>query len=186
MLTLETVFQSEIGHTVIQELSSFTEHPIKLLCLYLLYEKSKGTESQWYSYINTLPSTFTTTVCWRKEDISLLEDKWLINKTYDRLTLIETLYSDIIPVIKVTFMLISQANCKKKHDELFPKEFFGIKDFKWAWCCFMTRSVFYDSNYVLDMYKLSSLCSKFRKRNNYAMVPLLDGLNHTNVEVSNL
>ena len=185
MLTLETVFQSELAPIIINNLSCFTEYPIKILCLYLLYEKSKGEKSIWNSYIKTLPLSFTTTVCWNNEDISLLEDTWLIRKTMSRISLIESLYNDILPVLNVIILNTIVYCYVKAHSQLFPLEVFTLSNFKWAWCCFMTRSVFYDSNYVIDMYNLdnSVLSAKFRKENNYAMVPLLDGLNHTNIEV---
>ena len=44
----------------------------QLLCVFLIHEKQRGKDSDWYFYINTLPTNYSNVINWSREDLLML------------------------------------------------------------------------------------------------------------------
>lgn len=47
--------------------------PVVLVCAFLLQERSKGNNSQWYNYLQSVPQDYTTLICMSEHDVDLLD-----------------------------------------------------------------------------------------------------------------
>lgn len=74
LITTETALASELGDFFLKNKHSF-QHPVQILVVFLLFEKSKGLKSFWHPYINILPTQFTTTLYFTEQELEELQNK---------------------------------------------------------------------------------------------------------------
>lgn len=154
LITTTSALQSEIGEIIKCWKPKLT--PMQCLIVLLVWEKHKDKGSEWYPYIDILPSSFTTPAYFSSRELSLLPIS------------VRTKASDKIKQLKESFEVVAQfskGNWKSFNHVL------SFEDFKWAWYVVNTRSVFFlskHSEYICD-----------KETNNIALVPFLDFFNHS-------
>lgn len=138
-----------------------------LLAFYLSFHKGLDEESQWSSYIKTLPDTFTTPYFCKKAELYYLPDHLLR-------------------------MVVDQNNSIKNQCEvlrkLLKKEFehsFNLDTFKWAYFAVNSRSVFVNWKSLEPLVELSLFKDLLIDEPKMALAPMLDLLNHSDRVKSN-
>ncbi|XP_064628758.1 SET domain-containing protein 4-like [Lineus longissimus] len=158
LITTHTALNSYVGEAIKKYgFGSEEISPQLILCLFLAYEKRRGNKSFWYPYISSLPASFSTTAFFTDEERQCLPG-FLKEK------------SDIqLNSIKVSYELALLIGA---HIEAACKDFAGglsWEQYLWAWGVVNTRSVYMEQ-------RLHPLLTGV---DHYALVPLLDMLNHS-------
>ena len=143
--------------------------PQQVVCIFLITERSKGISSFWHPYIDVLPPDFTTPAyCFSNQP----DFDYLPEPTRSKAI---TQFSDI----KSTYQ--NASHLFEDIERTFP-QYHGIFDFKsflWAWFVINSRSVY--------MEQPASDSLDCREKNDFALAPFLDLLNHSPAaEVFNL
>ena len=69
--TLEFIWQTKITAIYFSR-AKMGLKPVQLLCIFLIYEQSLGPDSDWHSYILSLPHSFVTPPFLTDEEMSLI------------------------------------------------------------------------------------------------------------------
>lgn len=132
-----------------------------LLALYLQNEMLKKTESYWKSYIETLPTKFTTPFFCNKSELYFIPD-FILMKVVEQNGMIKRNFEELMKVVKLEYRLS-----------------FTLSDFKWAYFVCNTRSVFLNSNVLQSLCHNEIFKEILSDSANMALAPLLDLLNHS-------
>ena len=170
LITSKTAEQSHIGKKLAKLKPVLSSK--NLLYVFILHEQYREKRSFWYPYISTLPRYFNTPAYFNEKEIRALPLSLQKEFTCHILTVQET-YKEL----KEFF-----ARHISALDKNFV-EFFTFEEFRWAWCVVNTRSVYKPDITNTDKAGMAAP----RTDDNYALAPILDLLNHTDVaEVSNV
>lgn len=134
----------------------------QVLATYLMFERHKGSESFWYNYILSLPTTISNAAYCITEHLP--DD--LSEKVLDHQNTILTTFNQIMSEM-------SSIICLHCSDTL--GNIFTFKEYKWAWSIVNTRAVYISPDCSLtNEIKLSDV-------NNLALAPYIDMFNHSPV-----
>lgn len=128
---------------------------MEALCLFLIFERNRGRESNWYYYIRTLPKDYTIPTYWTREELDILP-KSLRSRVDIEVNQVQRLYEHCL-------RLGGNLSTFLRRDLTWP-------DFKWAWSAINTRCIYlktYSGDYFSD------------DSNYFALIPFLDLLNHS-------
>ena len=156
LITTQTVLSSYLGKYIRswQPLLS----PLQVLCIYLICERHRGTNSFWCAYIGSLPLTYSTPLYWTEVELDLLPND-VRDQALWQIENVRNLYEKT----KLFWSFLSK-NVTEFSDV------FDNASFIWAWNVVNTRSVFMEqpqSEYLSA------------EKDHYALAPFLDLLNHT-------
>ncbi|KAK0139517.1 SET domain-containing protein 4 [Merluccius polli] len=162
LITTSTVLDSYLGPYI----KSWKPHlsPLLVLCVFLVCERHRGEDSDWFAYINILPATYTCPAYFSDDVIALLPAS-IQSRALDQRQAVKDLHSSHQDFFRSLQPILSRAV-----DEVLTYE-----ALRWAWCSVNTRSVF-----------MSRPPSPFLSGQDvYALAPFLDLLNHRpDVQVS--
>ena len=129
---------------------------ISLLSLFILVEKSLGTQSKWYPYLKTLPTTYSVLSYCDENFIYLLPTFLKQKYLFIQASLVES-FDVIYPIwFKISSKLdIRQNIC--------------FEEYKWAYFTVNTRCIYFKGPSLLNL----------TDENNMALAPYLDLLNHS-------
>lgn len=132
----------------------------QVLATYLMYERHKGSESFWYNYIASLPTTMSNAAYCMTES---LPDS-LSEKVLDHQHTISTTFGQIMAEMSSVVCM----HCSNTCDNIFTFEVY-----KWAWSIVNTRAVYISPDCsAKNKIKLSDI-------NNLALAPYIDMFNHS-------
>ena len=169
LLTLDSIFYSDIGHVLQHSPYKFTGK--ELFALFLLQEVSKREQSIYYYYILSLPKTYTTLDYLHREELVCLP-KDLRSRASECFRELECLMAKS--------KMLEKCCCSRQcnTDMHFLKEI-HLDNLKWAVNAVNSRSVYFNSQL------LNHQCSRNVEDADFVMVPVLDMFNHTaNAKVS--
>lgn len=132
----------------------------QVLATYLMFEHHKKSESFWYNYIMSLPTTMSNAAYCSADNLP--DD--LAEKVLDHQNTILTTFNQIISEMSS----IVCSHCSDTYSNIFK---FDI--YKWAWSIINTRAVYMSPDCSLkNKIKLSDV-------NNLALAPYIDMFNHS-------
>lgn len=147
-------------------MSSFGKHfttvykTQQVLATFLMFERHKGSESFWYNYIVSLPTTMSNAAYCSAENLP--DD--LSEKILDHQNTILTTFDQIMSEM-------SSVTCSHCSDTC--NNIFTFEVYKWAWSIVNTRAVYMSPDCSLkNKIKLSDV-------NNLALAPYIDLFNHS-------
>ncbi|CAG5132094.1 unnamed protein product, partial [Candidula unifasciata] len=155
LVTVRTVFDSDIGAVIFREKEKWT--PQQLLTIFLVIERHRGDMSPWFPYINSLPDEYSTPLYFSASEMELMTPyvRSLAELTQER-------FSKAFTKIR-TFVM----NCAASYEHMFRES-----DVRWAWSTVNTRSVYLQTDphpvLILDP-----------EESHLALAPFLDLLNHS-------
>ncbi|KAL2087407.1 hypothetical protein ACEWY4_016235 [Coilia grayii] len=156
LLTTSTVLRSYLGEYIKRWQPPVS--PLLALCAFLIAERHAGSLSKWKPYIDVLPQTYTCPAYFTDDVISLLPTG-LRTKALDQRERVWELHSSAVAFFASLQPLLHEpAETVFSHDAL-----------RWAWCSVNTRTVY--MKHPQSPY-LST------EKDNYALAPYLDLLNH--------
>lgn len=169
LISSETAFQSSELCTLFQTHRAFFEQdPVLVLCCFLLFETSKGLNSFWFPYFQTINSlSFDTLLYFSQYDLSETQNPLTFKEYTNQMNIVKEYYQQLKPIFDSQPLLFSEKNRT-------------WESFLWAYSCLMTRCVFVDIEEVLKRRTPSKMFQKFSFKSKNVMVipPYLDGLNH--------
>ncbi|XP_078128461.1 SET domain-containing protein 4 isoform X2 [Sander vitreus] len=155
LLTTSTVLDSYLG----QYIKSWKPRlsPLLALCVFLVCERHRGEASDWFPYIDALPTTYTCPAYFTDDVMAVLPTS-VRRRALEQREAVRELHS-----FNQDFFRSLQPIVSRPVDELLTYE-----ALRWAWCSVNTRSVFmsHPSNSFLFGQDV------------YALAPFLDLLNH--------
>ncbi|XP_028458541.1 SET domain-containing protein 4 [Perca flavescens] len=155
LLTTSTVLDSYLG----QYIKSWKPRlsPLVALCVFLVCERHRGEASDWFPYIDVLPTTYTCPAYFTDDVMAVLPTS-VRRRALEQREAVRELHS-----FNRDFFRSLQPIVTRPVDELLTYE-----ALRWAWCSVNTRSVFmsHPSNSFLFGQDV------------YALAPFLDLLNH--------
>uniref|UniRef100_A0A3B5M5U0 SET domain containing 4 n=1 Tax=Xiphophorus couchianus TaxID=32473 RepID=A0A3B5M5U0_9TELE len=162
LLTTSTVLSSYLGEYIKSWKPRLS--PLSALCVFLVCERQRGEASDWFPYINMLPSSYACPACFSDEVIDVLPAGVRRRGLEQRGAV---LCVGLYMTSQYTNTLMITKPCSVCY-------FSCCDSFRWAWCSVNTRSVF-----------MSRPSSCFLSGpDTYALAPFLDLLNHCpNVQV---
>ncbi|XP_041645235.1 SET domain-containing protein 4 isoform X2 [Cheilinus undulatus] len=155
LLTTTTVLDSYLG----QYIKSWKPRlsPLLVLCVFLICERHRGEASDWFPYIDVLPTSYTCPVYFTEDVMAVLPDSVRRRAVEQREAVRE------IHALNQEFFRSLQPILSQPVEEMLTYE-----AMRWAWCSVNTRSVF-----------MSHPSSPFLSGQDvYALAPFLDLLNH--------
>ncbi|XP_026210330.1 SET domain-containing protein 4 [Anabas testudineus] len=155
LLTTSTVLDSYLG----QYIKSWKPcvSPLLSLCVFLVCERHWGQSSDWFPYINVLPTTYTCPAYFTENVMAVLPAT-LQKQALEQREAVRELHS-----LNQDFFRSLQPLLNQPVDEVLT-----YAALRWAWCSVNTRSVF-----------MSQPPSNFLSGQDvYALAPFLDLLNH--------
>ncbi|XP_020776684.1 SET domain-containing protein 4 isoform X2 [Boleophthalmus pectinirostris] len=162
LLTTTTVLNSYLGPLI----KGWMPHPSPLLvlCVFLVLERHRVPLSEWYPYIDVLPTTYTCPVYFADDVIALLP-KVVQRHALEQRASVQELHSSNQDFFRWLQPLVIEP----------VEEVFTYEALRWAWCTVNTRSVF-----------MAHSPSQFLSGQDVcALAPFLDLLNHRpDVQVS--
>ena len=131
---------------------------LQALCVYLLYERHRGTASFWAPYIGSLPTSYTVAACWSEDELRLLPSELRAGAEEQTRAVRQSWH---------TAVACLQAAPLPRHATVYDA-------YLWAWATVNSRSVFLRSPTSTMQHFASSSAN-----DDIALVPFLDLLNHT-------
>ncbi|XP_072293650.1 SET domain-containing protein 4-like [Eucyclogobius newberryi] len=162
LLTTATVLNSYLGPLIKSWMPR--PSPLLVLCVFLVLERHRSPFSEWYPYIDVLPTTYTCPVYFA-DDVMALLPKLVHSQALEQRTSIQELHSSNQHFFRWLQPLVVES----------IEEVFTYEALRWAWCTVNTRSVF-----------MAHSPSQFLSGQDVcALAPFLDLLNHRpDVQVS--
>uniref|UniRef100_A0A673AZN8 SET domain containing 4 n=1 Tax=Sphaeramia orbicularis TaxID=375764 RepID=A0A673AZN8_9TELE len=162
LLTTSTVLSSYLAPYI----KSWKPHlsPLLVLCVFLVCERHRGEVSDWFPYIDVLPTTYTCPAYFTDAVMDVLPAV-VRRRALEQREAVQELHSSHQDFFRSLQPILSQA----------VEEVLTYEALRWAWCSINTRSVFmsHPSNHFLSGQDI------------YALAPFLDLLNHRpDVQVS--
>uniref|UniRef100_A0A672IH19 SET domain-containing protein n=1 Tax=Salarias fasciatus TaxID=181472 RepID=A0A672IH19_SALFA len=155
LLTSSTVLDSELGPYIKRWEPRLS--PLVALCVFLVCERCKGEASDWFPYIDVLPSSYTCPAYF-SDDVMAALPSGLRGRALEQRAELRELHSSNQDFFRSLTPLLRRP----AEDVLTPEAL------RWAWCSVNTRSVF--------MKRPPS--SFLSGPDPYALAPFLDLLNH--------
>ncbi|XP_023183238.1 SET domain-containing protein 4 isoform X1 [Xiphophorus maculatus] len=178
LLTTSTVLSSYLGEYIKSWKPRLS--PLSALCVFLVCERQRGEASDWFPYINVLPSSYACPACFSDEVIDVLpagvrrrglEQRGAVREMHSSN---QEFFRTLQPVLsRPTEDVLTYEALRYTNTLMITKPgsvcYFSCCDsFRWAWCSVNTRSVF-----------MSRPSSCFLSGpDTYALAPFLDLLNH--------
>nr|XP_043902330.1 SET domain-containing protein 4 isoform X2 [Solea senegalensis] len=182
LLTTSTVLSSYLGHYIKSWKHRLS--PLLVLCVYLVSERHRGETSDWFPYVDVLPTSYTCPAYFTQTVLAVLPAD-VQRRALEQREALQELHSSSQDFFRSLQPVLSQPaeevftydafRCSHTHthththtcmhtqyvsDSFFPT--------RWAWCSVNTRSVF-----------MSHPCNHFLSGQDvYALAPFLDLLNH--------
>ncbi|XP_019964858.2 SET domain-containing protein 4 [Paralichthys olivaceus] len=155
LLTTSTVLISDLGPYIRSWKHRLS--PLLALCAFLVRERHRGEASDWFPYIDALPSAYTCPAYFTDDTVSLLP-ACVRRRALEQREAVRELYSSSRGFFGSLQPILSRP----------VEEVFTYEALRWAWCSVNTRSVFmsHPSNDFLSGQDV------------YALAPFLDLLNH--------
>lgn len=155
LITTSTVLDSYLGQYIKSWKSRLSS--VLVLCVFLVCERDRGKESEWFPYINALPTTYTCPACYADGVIALLPTG-VQSRASEQREAVREIHSSNQEFFRSLWPILSRP----------VEEVLTYEALRWAWCSVNTRSVF-----------LSRPPSHFLSGQDvYALAPFLDLLNH--------
>ncbi|XP_028279906.1 SET domain-containing protein 4 isoform X2 [Parambassis ranga] len=155
LITTSTVLDSYVGQYVKSWKPCLS--PLLALCVFLVCERHRGEASDWFPYIDVLPSTYTCPAYFT-DDIMAVLPASVRRRALEQREVVQELHSS-----NQNFFRFLQPILNKPTEDVLTYE-----ALRWAWCSVNTRSVF-----------MSQPPNNFLSgQDNYALAPFLDLLNH--------
>ncbi|XP_027862595.1 SET domain-containing protein 4 isoform X3 [Xiphophorus couchianus] len=178
LLTTSTVLSSYLGEYIKSWKPRLS--PLSALCVFLVCERQRGEASDWFPYINMLPSSYACPACFSDEVIDVLpagvrrrglEQRGAVREMHSSN---QEFFRTLQPVLSrptedvLTYEALRYTNTLMITKPCSVCYFSCCDSFRWAWCSVNTRSVF-----------MSRPSSCFLSGpDTYALAPFLDLLNH--------
>ncbi|XP_061645341.1 SET domain-containing protein 4 isoform X2 [Phyllopteryx taeniolatus] len=155
LLTTSTVLDSYLGHYI----KSWKRRPSPLLalCVFLVCERHRGPDAEWWPYIRVLPASYTCPAYFAHAAAALLP-VGLRRRALEQGDAVREMHLSNRDFFRTLQTVLRQP----------VEDVLTFDALRWAWCSVNTRSVFMcqPSNEFL------------RGPNDYALAPFLDLLNH--------
>ncbi|XP_071336083.1 SET domain-containing protein 4 isoform X2 [Trachinotus anak] len=155
LLTTSTVLSSYLG----QHIKSWKPRlsPLLVLCVFLVCERHRGEVSDWFPYINVLPTTYTCPAYFT-DDVMTVLPAGVRRRALEQREAVREIHSSNQDFFRSLQPILSQP----------VEEVLTYEALRWAWCSVNTRSVF-----------MSHPPNNFLSGQDvYALAPFLDLLNH--------
>ncbi|XP_070696721.1 SET domain-containing protein 4 [Pempheris klunzingeri] len=155
LLTTSTVLDSYLGQYIKSWRARLS--PLLALCVFLVCERHRGEASDWFPYINVLPTTYTCPAYFTDDVMAALPAS-MRRRALEQREAVREIYS-----FNQDFFRTLQPSLSQPVEEVLTYE-----ALRWAWCSVNTRSVFMThpaNNFLFG-------------QDVYALAPFLDLLNH--------
>lgn len=136
VITEQDARLSPIGQLFVQD-PVVQSIPSLLLALYLLFEKLRGTQSDFQPYINVLPSAFQIPTYWSANDFGRLKGTPAYNESVKLISNLARQYCHIFGVLSDYEVVMAKQDAKAQLP-IRPSELTWAA-FKWATGAVMTR-----------------------------------------------
>ncbi|XP_030298204.1 SET domain-containing protein 4 isoform X1 [Sparus aurata] len=155
LLTTSTVLDSYLGHYIKSWKPRLS--PLLALCVFLVCERHRGEASDWFPYIDVLPTTYTCPAYFTDDVVAALPAS-VKKRASEQREAVREIHSSHQDFFRSLQPILSQP----------VEEVLTYEALRWAWCSVNTRSVFmsHPSNNFLSGQDV------------YALAPFLDLLNH--------
>lgn len=155
LLTTSTVLDSYLGHYIKSWKPRLS--PLLALCVFLVCERHRGEASDWFPYIDVLPTTYTCPAYFTDDVVAVLPAS-VKKRASEQREAVREIHSSHQDFFRSLQPILSQP----------VEEVLTYEALRWAWCSVNTRSVFmsHPSNNFLSGQDV------------YALAPFLDLLNH--------
>ncbi|XP_026164749.1 SET domain-containing protein 4 isoform X2 [Mastacembelus armatus] len=155
LLTTSTVLNSYLGHYIKSWKPCLS--PLLVLCVFLVCERHRGEASDWFPYIDVLPTTYTCPAYFTDDVLAVLPAS-VRRQALEQQETIREIHS-----LNQDFFRSLQPILSEPVEEVLT-----YAALRWAWCSVNTRSVFksHPPNNFLSGEDV------------YALAPFLDLLNH--------
>ncbi|XP_035760719.1 SET domain-containing protein 4 isoform X2 [Neolamprologus brichardi] len=131
--------------------------PLLALCIFLVCERHRGEASDWFPYINVLPTVYTCPAYF-SDDVMALLPASVRRRALEQREAVKEMHSSNQEFFRSLQPVLSQPTA----------DVLTYEALRWAWCSVNTRTVF-----------MSHASSSFLSGpDNYALAPFLDLLNH--------
>ncbi|XP_005741603.1 SET domain-containing protein 4 [Pundamilia nyererei] len=155
LLTTSTVLHSYLGRYIKSWKPRLS--PLLALCIFLVCERHRGEASDWFPYINVLPTVYTCPAYF-SDDVMALLPASVRRRALEQREAVKEMHSTNQEFFRSLQPVLSQPTAAVLTYEAL----------RWAWCSVNTRTVF-----------MSHASSSFLSGpDNYALAPFLDLLNH--------
>uniref|UniRef100_M4AGN0 SET domain containing 4 n=1 Tax=Xiphophorus maculatus TaxID=8083 RepID=M4AGN0_XIPMA len=155
LLTTSTVLSSYLGEYIKSWKPRLS--PLSALCVFLVCERQRGEASDWFPYINVLPSSYACPACFSDEVIDVLP-AGVRRRGLEQRGAVREMHSSNQEFFRTLQPVLSRPT----------EDVLTYEALRWAWCSVNTRSVF-----------MSRPSSCFLSGpDTYALAPFLDLLNH--------
>ncbi|KAG8000274.1 SET domain-containing protein 4 [Nibea albiflora] len=155
LLTTSTVLDSYLG----QYIKSWKPRlsPLLALCTFLVSERHRGEASDWFPYVDVLPTTYTCPAYFT-DDVMAVLPTCVRGRALEQREAVREMHSSNQDFFRSLQPILNQP----------VEDVFTYEALRWAWCSVNTRSVFmsHPSNNFLSGQDV------------YALAPFLDLLNH--------
>ncbi|KAM8739159.1 SET domain-containing protein 4 isoform 1-T4 [Acanthopagrus schlegelii] len=155
LLTTSTVLDSYLGRYIKSWKPRLS--PLLALCVFLVCERHRGEASDWFPYIDVLPTTYTCPAYFTDDVVAVLPTG-VRRRASEQREAVGEIHSSHQDFFRSLQPILSQP----------VEEVLTYEALRWAWCSVNTRSVFmsHPSNTFLPGQDV------------YALAPFLDLLNH--------
>lgn len=155
LLTTSTVLNSYLGRYI--ESWNPRLSPLLALCVFLVCERQRGEASDWFPYIDVLPSSYTCPAYFSDTVVDVLPAA-VRRRALEQREVVREIYSSNQEFFKTLRPVLNQPT----------EDVLTYEALRWAWCSVNTRSVY-----------ISRPSNNFLSGpDNYALAPFLDLLNH--------
>lgn len=144
------------------------------LALYLVYLKSMQQESEWYTYLDTLPKEYTVPYYLPSDILKhlprdlvaiVMKQKYIVDASFN-------IFMDIVTNSQIDDNVLNMAIDRFKH-------FFTKAEYEWAYFTVNTRCVYMDLSEVMNFSCMKDTFLELLNDNsNVALCPYLDMINH--------
>ncbi|KAM3606159.1 uncharacterized protein V6R79_011682 [Siganus canaliculatus] len=155
LLTTSTVLDSYLGQYIKSWKSRLS--PLLALCVFLVCERHRGEASDWFPYIDVLPTTYTCPAYFT-DDVMAVLPTCVRHRALEQREAVREIHSSNLDFLRSLQPILSEP----------VEKVLTYEALRWAWCSVNTRSVFmtHPPNDFLFGEDI------------YALAPFLDLLNH--------
>lgn len=155
LLTTSTVLESYLGQYIKSWKSRLS--PLLALCVFLVCERHRGEASDWFPYIDVLPTAYTCPAYFTDDVMAVLPVS-VKGRALEQREAVGEIHSSNQGFFRSLQPILSEP----------VEEVLTYEALRWAWCSVNTRSVFMSHPAVKFLFG----------QDEYALAPCLDLLNH--------